>query len=62
MFRITPEINAKEVSILLVGQNAHMALEIAHYGYVLETGRLALSDSARSLLNNPAVREAYLGG
>jgi branched-chain amino acid transport system ATP-binding protein len=62
IFRIIREINARGVSILLVEQNAHMALEIAHYGYVLETGRLALSDSARNLLNNPAVREAYLGG
>jgi len=62
IFRILREINATGVPILLVEQNAHMALEIAHRGYVLETGRVVLSDEAQNLLKNPAVREAYLGG
>lgn len=62
IFRIISEINATGVPILLVEQNAHMALEIAHRGYVLETGRVVLYDDAQSLLKNPAVRNAYLGG
>jgi len=49
------------VTILLVEQNAQAALELADYGYVIETGRVVLKDSARSLLENPKVREAYLG-
>ncbi|MGD8916297.1 MAG: ABC transporter ATP-binding protein [Syntrophobacterales bacterium] len=49
------------VTILLVEQNAQAALELADYGYVIETGRVVLEDSARSLLENPKVREAYLG-
>ena len=49
------------VTILLVEQNAQAALEMADYGYVIETGRVVLEDSARSLLENPKVREAYLG-
>jgi len=49
------------VTILLVEQNAQAALELADYGYVIETGRVVLQDKARSLLENPKVREAYLG-
>jgi branched-chain amino acid transport system ATP-binding protein len=49
------------VTILLVEQNAQAALELADYGYVIETGRVVLEDKARSLLENPKVREAYLG-
>ena len=49
------------VTILLVEQNAQAALELADYGYVIETGRVVLEDSARSLLENAKVREAYLG-
>jgi branched-chain amino acid transport system ATP-binding protein len=49
------------VTILLVEQNAQAALELADYGYVIETGRVVLEDSARSLLENSKVREAYLG-
>jgi len=49
------------VTILLVEQNAQAALELADYGYVIETGRVVLADKARSLLENPKVREAYLG-
>jgi branched-chain amino acid transport system ATP-binding protein len=49
------------VTILLVEQNAQAALELADYGYVIETGRVVLEDKALSLLENPKVREAYLG-
>lgn len=62
IFQIVRQINQQGVPILLVEQNAHMALEIAHRGYVLETGRVVLADRAANLLSNPAVREAYLGG
>ena len=51
-----------KLTILLVEQNANLALEISHYGYVLETGRILLHDSAGALRANPKVREAYLGG
>ncbi len=50
------------LTILLVEQNAHLALEISHYGYVLETGRVLLEDRAEVLRANPAVQAAYLGG
>lgn len=50
------------ITILLVEQNANLALEISHRGYVLETGRLTLSDTAAALRSNPEVRKAYLGG
>src|SRR6476620_8799801 len=46
----------------LVEQNANLALQIADYGYVLQTGRIALSGPARELLHNPQIRDAYLGG
>lgn len=49
------------VTILLVEQNAQAALELADYGYVIETGRVVLQDGAQALLENPRVREAYLG-
>jgi len=61
IFRIIKEINAQGTTILLVEQNAHLALQIAHRGLVLETGELTLVDEARNLLNNPKIREAYLG-
>ena len=48
--------------ILLVEQNANLALEISHRGYVLETGRITLSDTAAALRDNPEVQECYLGG
>ena len=51
-----------KLTILLVEQNANLALEISHYGYVLETGRILLEDTAAALRENPKVREAYLGG
>jgi len=51
-----------KITILLIEQNANLALEISHYGYVLETGRILLHDRAADLRANPKVREAYLGG
>ncbi|UFS72834.1 ABC transporter ATP-binding protein [Geomonas sp. RF6] len=61
VFRIIREINAKGTTILLVEQNANMALKIADRGYVLETGRIVLEGSARDLAHDPRVKEAYLG-
>jgi branched-chain amino acid transport system ATP-binding protein len=62
IFKTIVEINRDGTTILLVEQNANQALKIAHRGYVLETGRVILTDRAASLLANPAVKEAYLGG
>lgn len=50
------------LTILLVEQNANLALEISHYGYVLETGRILIEDSSEALRSNDKVRESYLGG
>jgi branched-chain amino acid transport system ATP-binding protein len=61
IFEIIQQINADGVTVLLVEQNAQMALHIAHRGYVLETGRVSLEGPARDLLDNPRVRSAYLG-
>jgi branched-chain amino acid transport system ATP-binding protein len=61
IFRIIREINAAGTGVLLVEQNARMALRLAHRGYVLETGRVVLSGAARGLLENEDVRHAYLG-
>jgi branched-chain amino acid transport system ATP-binding protein len=61
IFRIIREINSNGTTILLVEQNAHMALAAAHRGYVLETGRIVLADAGEALLKNPEVRKAYLG-
>jgi branched-chain amino acid transport system ATP-binding protein len=61
IFRIVQEINAKGTSILLVEQNAHMALSIAHRAYVLETGRIVLQGTAKEVRENPQVKAAYLG-
>ena len=62
IFSIIREINAQGTAILLVEQNALMALSIAHRGYVLETGRIVLSGSGQELLQNRQVEQAYLGG
>ena len=62
IFEIIREINTQGTSILLVEQNAQMALSIADRGYVLETGRITLEGDAQELLENPLVIEAYLGG
>ncbi|MBO4547358.1 MAG: ABC transporter ATP-binding protein, partial [Treponema sp.] len=61
IFAIIDEINKKGVTILLIEQNANMALKAADTAYVLETGEIALSGSGESLLTNERVREAYLG-
>ncbi len=61
IFSIIKEINSQGTSILLVEQNAHKALSIAHYAYVLETGRITLEGEGRDLHENPQVRAAYLG-
>jgi branched-chain amino acid transport system ATP-binding protein len=55
-------INAQGVTIFMVEQNANLALQIAHYGYVLQTGRIALSGPAAALRRDPQIRDAYLGG
>jgi len=62
IFKRIREINQRGVTVLLVEQNAHMALSIARRGYVLETGRVRLEDEAASLLQNEEVKRAYLGG
>jgi len=62
IFRTIREINGRGVSVLLVEQNAHMALSIAGRGYVLETGTVRFEDDARKLLQNDDVKKAYLGG
>ena len=61
IFEIIQRINKEGVTVLLVEQNAQMALQIAHRGYVLETGEVTLDGPARDLLENPKVRSAYLG-
>ena len=61
IFNIIKEINAEGTTILLVEQNAKAALEAAHYGYVLETGRITLAGEGRKLLADDGVRKAYLG-
>ena len=62
IFEIIQQINRTQgVSILLVEQNANMALSIASRGYVLQTGEIVLSDTAQNLLNNPLMQKAYLG-
>lgn len=61
IFDIIKELNAQGTTILLVEQNALMALSIAHRGYVLQTGEIITSDTAEKLRDNPEVQEAYLG-
>jgi branched-chain amino acid transport system ATP-binding protein len=61
IFRILREVNQKGVSILLVEQNAHLALSLANYGYVLETGEIAMAGPGKELLQSPEIRKAYLG-
>ncbi len=61
IFDIIKEINRQGVTILLIEQNANMALKIADVAYVLETGRITLTGSGQELLNNEQIRKAYLG-
>lgn len=62
IFRVLQEINRAGTTILLVEQNASMALRLAQRGYVLETGNLVLEGSSEGLAENPEVKKAYLGG
>jgi branched-chain amino acid transport system ATP-binding protein len=61
IFEIIRRISAEGVTILLVEQNARLALEVAHRGYVMESGCITLADDAKNLLANDKVRQAYLG-
>jgi branched-chain amino acid transport system ATP-binding protein len=61
IFRILRDVNAKGMSILLVEQNAHLALGLAHWAYVLETGNLVMQGTGAELLASEAIRTAYLG-
>jgi branched-chain amino acid transport system ATP-binding protein len=62
IFGVIREINAEGTTILLVEQNAHMALMTAHRGYVMETGRIVLQDTTKALLASDRIKKAYLGG
>ena len=55
------EVNEQGVALLLVEQNAHKALQLAHRAYVLETGNIVMTGTGRELLASPEVRKAYLG-
>jgi branched-chain amino acid transport system ATP-binding protein len=55
-------INRQGVTVFMVEQNANLALQIAHYGYVLQSGRIVLQGAAQELIRNPQIRDAYLGG
>lgn len=61
IFSIIQEINKKGVTVLLIEQNANMALHTANIGYVMETGRITLSGSGKNLLADESVKAAYLG-
>jgi len=55
-------INQQGITVFMIEQNANLALQIAHRGYVLQNGHIALEGPARQLLDNPEVQDAYLGG
>ena len=61
IFRILREVNSQGVSILLVEQNAHLALDFAHWAYVIETGELVMEGAGKALLESEEIRKAYLG-
>ena len=61
IFNILKDVNARGVSILLVEQNAHLALGMCHYAYVLETGEIVMEGRGKELLASPEIRKAYLG-
>ena len=61
IFDIIREVNKQGVTILLIEQNANMALQVADIGYVLETGNITMSGTGKELLTNEAVKAAYLG-
>ena len=60
--RIIRDINKSGISIMLVEQNARMALKLAHKAYIIEVGKISLEGNARELASNDRVRKAYLGG
>lgn len=62
IFSIIQEIQQQGTTVLLIEQNAHMALSIADRGYVLETGKVVLEGTGKELLSSEAVKKAYLGG
>ncbi len=62
MFRVLKQLNKEGMTILLIEQNANLALKFAHRGYVLDTGEIVAQGAAEDLLNNPDVKKAYLGG
>ena len=62
IFKIIRQVNRNGVTVLLVEQNAFAALSVAHYAYILEVGRVVLEGTGQELLENPKVKEAYLGG
>ena len=62
VFEALKELNQEGTTILLVEQNARMALQFAQRGYVIENGSLVLEGSSESLVTNPEVKQAYLGG
>ena len=59
-FEIIQDLNRRGIGILVVEQNANMALAVADRGYVLQTGRIVLNDTAANLVNDPMMRKAYL--
>jgi len=61
IFEVIKQLNAAGMAVVLVEQNARMALRLAHRGYVLETGSITMSDKGETLLNDPRVKDAYLG-
>jgi branched-chain amino acid transport system ATP-binding protein len=61
IFSVIREVSERGISILLVEQNARLALELAHRGYVMDSGLISFSGPASELLHDPRVREAYLG-
>ena len=62
VFEILDDLHKEGTTILLVEQNANLALEVSRFGYVLETGRVLLQDESAKLRSNPQVKSAYLGG
>ena len=59
-FELIQDLNRQGIAILLVEQNANMALAIAHRGYVLQNGHIVIKDTAQNLINHPMMRKAYL--
>jgi len=61
IFEVIRDLNRQGMSVLLVEQNARMALKLAHRGYVMETGTITCADKSDALLNDPRIQAAYLG-